>query len=121
MDPERSTDPRPFLPLHPLEHRILLVLASGERHGYRIVREIEARDAAWTAIFPANLYRRIRDLRSKGLIARVPAPASHEGRPRKYYALTPLGETVARAEAERLERLVQDSWAALATHGPDGD
>lgn len=117
MDSERGADPQQFLPLHPLEHRILLVLAGGQRHGYHIVQEIEARDSEWTSIFPANLYRRIRDLRARGLIARAPAPAAHEGRARKYYRLTPLGEAVARAEGERLERLVRDTRTALANPG----
>ena len=30
--------PQSFLPLHPLELRVLLVLAEGEAHGYSIVK-----------------------------------------------------------------------------------
>lgn len=49
-------------PLHPLEFRILFVLLDGPARGYRIVKAIEAREAGHTRIYPANIYRRIRDL-----------------------------------------------------------
>jgi DNA-binding MarR family transcriptional regulator len=35
-----------YLPLHPLEFRILLALADGPSHGYRIVKAIEERIGA---------------------------------------------------------------------------
>jgi hypothetical protein len=35
-----------FLPLRPVEFNILLSLAAGERHGYGIIRDIEAREPA---------------------------------------------------------------------------
>jgi len=108
-----TTDAGDLLPLHPLEFRILLVLLEGASHGYQIVRAIEAREPA-AAIYPANLYRRIRDLLARGLLREADAPRGGEdpeGR-RRYVAVTPLGRRVARAEAERLQALVRDARAA---------
>jgi DNA-binding PadR family transcriptional regulator len=98
------------LPLHPLEARILVVLTEGPAHGYRIVQEIEQRDSAWTKIFPANLYRRIRALSARGLIAH--AAGSEAPRGRRSFELTGLGTAVARAEASRLRNLLADFDAA---------
>lgn len=98
------------MPLHPLEARILLVLAEGPAHGYRIVRQIERRDASWTRVFPANLYRRIRNMESRELIRE--RPVADAPRNRREFELTELGEAVARAEAARLRDLVEDFRAS---------
>jgi DNA-binding PadR family transcriptional regulator len=112
-DHARATlDPGSFLPLHPLEFRILLVLLEGASHGYAIVQAVEARDPD-AAVYPANLYRRIRDLLARGFLREADTPRGEdpEGR-RRYLAVTPLGRRVARAEAERLHALVLDARAA---------
>jgi DNA-binding PadR family transcriptional regulator len=99
-----------FLPLHPLEFRILLVLLDGASHGYRIVKAIEDREADGSRIYPANLYRRIRDLLEKGLIEASPPPRGEEADARRTYVrVSVLGRKVARAEAKRLESLVEDA------------
>jgi DNA-binding PadR family transcriptional regulator len=109
MQPTRDVDG--LLPLHPLEFRILLVLLEGASHGYRIVQEIEGLEGGGR-IWPANLYRRIRDLLSKGLIEESPAPRGAEGDGRRTYVrVSALGRRVAKAEARRLEMLVADARA----------
>jgi DNA-binding PadR family transcriptional regulator len=107
----RSDDLRSHLPLHPLEFRILLVLLEGPSHGYEIVKRIEERETRWMKIYPANLYRRMRDALARGLIREVEAPVDvAEADPRRrYVALTELGRAVARDEARRLEALVADA------------
>lgn len=104
-------DPRAFLPLHPLEFRILLALLEGPGHGYRIVKEIEAREDDGATIYPANLYRRMRRLLDDGLLAEAAPPDGEQdaGSRRTYYRLTDLGRAVARAEAARLHDLVLDA------------
>lgn len=106
-------DPQSFLPLHPLELRILLVLLERTGHGYRIVKEIEARDGEWARIYPANLYRRIRRLVDDGLLVEADPPEDDAGADarRTYFRVTPLGREVARAEAARLRELVADAAA----------
>lgn len=101
--------PEALLPLHPLEFRILLVLLDGPSHGYRIVKAIEERVGQTRRIYPANLYRRIRDLMDRGLIEASDAPAGETDGRRTYVAVSDLGRRVARAEAERLEALVADA------------
>ena len=109
---EQHTDPRSFLPLHPLEFRILLVLMDGPAHGYRIVKEIEEREREIGSIYPGNLYRRIRDLNAKGLLKEVQPPRDADADPRrKYFSPTALGEAVVRAEGARLEGLVREARA----------
>jgi DNA-binding PadR family transcriptional regulator len=86
--------------------QILLALADGERHGYEIM-QILAR-AGLARIGPTTLYRTIRALQLSGLIEETeqrPDPANDDGR-RRYYRLTAAGGLAARAELERLRRLV---------------
>lgn len=106
-------DPTAELPLHPLEFRILLALLERKRHGYDIVKEIEGRAPEAATIYPANLYRRLRDLRKRGLLEDADPPADDEtgGRPRRYFRLNPFGREVARAEAGRLRALLDDERA----------
>lgn len=105
-----------FLPLHPKTFRILLALREREQHGYAIVKAIEADPDVVGRVMPANLYRRIRTLRDRGLIEETderPEPDVDDQR-RRYFQLTPLGRSVARAEARRLRGLV-DRAADLLT------
>ncbi len=105
-----KTDPaiRRHLPLHPLEFRILLALLEGPSYGTRIVEEIEEREVGRTKIYPANLFRRIRDLLSRELLEECAAPEGADPR-RTYVRLTRTGRAVARAEAERLRELVAEA------------
>ena len=96
------------LPLHPFEMRILMALTEGPSYGTRIVEEIEERVGRREKIYPANLYRRVRDLLKRGLVAEASAPEGADPR-RTYVQLTPLGAAVARAEARRLRELVEDA------------
>ncbi len=96
------------LPMHPDSFRILVILRGGERHGYALVKELEADPTRPGTILPANLYRRIRTLLEQGLIeesSERPDPEEDDQR-RRYFALTRLGEAVARAEARRLQGLL---------------
>ena len=103
------------LPLHPEAFRILLVLRTGERHGYALVKELERDPGRPGKVLPANLYRRIRTLLEHGLIQetdRRPDPELDDER-RRYFVVTPLGEAVARAEAHRLQGLLVDAGDLL--------
>lgn len=100
------SSPESFLPLHPLELGILVILLEGEAHAYRIVSELERREPA-VRIYPANLYRRLREMVSSGLLEEEPVPAEADGRRRRYFRVTVLGRSVARAEALRVQRVLE--------------
>jgi DNA-binding PadR family transcriptional regulator len=88
---------------------ILLVLGGGERHGYAIMREVEALTGGAQRLGPGSLYGSIKRLLADGLIEECgerPDPATHDER-RRYYRLTGMGRQAAGAEARRLEVLVR--------------
>jgi DNA-binding PadR family transcriptional regulator len=91
-----------------VEFHILLSLAAAERHGYGIIKDIQARGE--TAVPDVGtLYRALARMVENGLIqaaARRPAPDADDHR-RNYYGITSAGLRVARAEAKRLEALTR--------------
>ena len=90
-----------LLPLRPVEFHILLSLAAGERHGYGIIQDIEARgDAAVPDV--GTMYRALARMAESGLIAASPAADASDER-RINYRITALGKEAAVAEARRME------------------
>ena len=96
------------LPLRTVEFHILLSLAAGERHGYGIILDIQARGET-TVPDVGTMYRALARLAETGLIAaaarRRAADAGDERR--NYYRITEAGVRVARAEVRRLEALMR--------------
>jgi DNA-binding PadR family transcriptional regulator len=100
--------PDTAVPLRPVEFHILLSLASGERHGYGIIQDAEAREVGG-APDVGTLYRALARMVEQGLITageRRRAPDANDER-RHYYRITPVGLSVARAEARRLALLTR--------------
>lgn len=102
------------LPLRPVEFEILLTLAPGERHGYAIIQETEARSQGAVRLETGTLYRALHRLGQAGLVTPIERRPADDGgdERRRYYALTPLGRKVAAAEATRMARLVVAARAA---------
>lgn len=97
-----------LLPLTPAVFHILLALSDGERHGYSIMQEIAERSGGKFRMGPGTLYGSIKRMLGDGLIEESderPDPALDDQR-RRYYRLTPFGQRVAEAEAQRLAQLV---------------
>ena len=117
-----SPDVQTFIPLRPVEFEILLTLADGERHGYAIIKEAEARSPETGRIETGTLYRALRRLAAAGLVkptGRRPAPdAGHERR--RYFSITLLGREVAAAEARRLVAQVDAARARALLTGAEG-
>ncbi len=104
-----SPDPETLLPLTPAVFHILLALADGEKHGYAIMREVSERTDGTMRMGPGTLYGSIQRMLKDGLIVemRERAEPAHGEERRRYYRLTDFGLRVLRAEAQRLEHLVQ--------------
>jgi DNA-binding PadR family transcriptional regulator len=107
--PEDGPDPGSLLPLTPAVFHILLALAGGGCHGYGIMQEVDRLTKGQLRLGPGTLYRSIQRMLVDGLIEETtegPESGSDDER-RRNYRLTDLGRAVARAEAVRLEILVE--------------
>ena len=111
MVKERTGAPTPesHLPLTPATFQILMALLDGERHGYAIMQEVAERSEGTVRLGPGTLYGSLKRLLEVGLVAESGEradPDSDDER-RRYYKITKLGLSTARAEARRLEQLVR--------------
>jgi DNA-binding PadR family transcriptional regulator len=106
--PRTPPDPVRLLPLSESVFQILLALADEARHGYGILQEVEARTGGRVRLGPGTLYGAIKRLCEQGVLEEVAEGREGDGEERRrYYALTAFGREVARAEATRLERLLE--------------
>lgn len=88
---------------------ILVALASEDRHGLGIAREVLSLSDGRVRLWPATLYGTLSDLRDRGWIeeltlSRRPADESER---KHYYRLTRAGRAVLSAETERMAGLVR--------------
>jgi DNA-binding PadR family transcriptional regulator len=96
--------PEDLLPLTPSVFHILLALSDEERHGYGIMRDVASQTNDALQLGPGTLYGCLKRMLAAGLVEESdarPDPALDDER-RRYYRMTPLGQRVVRAEAERL-------------------
>jgi DNA-binding PadR family transcriptional regulator len=96
-----------FLPLPPRDYLVLFALTDGERHGYGIVKDVEALTEGLVTLDPSNLYRSIKRLIDDGLVAESSQRSTTAGAEerRRYYSITSFGKDVVAAEAERFSQL----------------
>jgi len=94
-----------YLPLRSVEFHILLSLATGERHGYGIIQDIEERDDS-SVPDVGTMYRALARMVESGLIEGTGTTDPGDER-RNYYRITSRGLRVARAEAQRLQALTR--------------
>lgn len=86
---------------------VLLALASGEAHGYAVMRFVEETTGGRVRLPPGTLYRTISRLVADGLVEGIEGEdpdAPHDAR-RRYYRLTERGRQAAKDEAELLDGL----------------
>lgn len=108
-----EADVNALLPLPAATFHILLAVAQEDRHGYAIILNVEARTGGELRLSPGTLYRSIQRMLEQGLLTETsdrPAPEEDDER-RRYYRITPFGAATARAETQRMARLV-----AMARH-----
>lgn len=103
----------PASPLSPAVFHILLALATGERHGYGIMREVSIDTGGAMKLGPGTLYGCLQRMLDSGLVEECderPDPDLDDER-RRYYRATDLGLRAVRREAERLAAAVAAAQA----------
>lgn len=106
---DETPDPESLLPLPPAALHILMAVSEDDRHGYAIMELVAERTRGAVRLSAGTLYRTIQRMLEQGLIVETrerPAPEEDDER-RRYYRITPFGQSVARAEARRLADLVR--------------
>lgn len=113
-----GTDPR--LPLTPLTMALLLALAEDDLHGYALMQAVERQTDGALTPGTGSLYAALERLMADGLIGEVPsAELPDEDRRRRTYRITDEGRGLARAEAERMVRVLRVARERrLAPEGP---
>ena len=107
-------DVQAHLPLTEATFFILLSLVPQPKHGYAIMKEVEALSHGRVLLSTGTLYGAIRRMLEQGWIERAEEDEAREdGRVRKSYRLTYLGRRILEGETERLQSLV----AAAQTTG----
>jgi DNA-binding PadR family transcriptional regulator len=107
--PARLSGPEALLPLSTPVLHVLLSLNETELHGYGIIQDIEKRTAGEVTLSTSTLYGAIKRMMRDGMVEpsdERPDPALDDER-RRYYRITDFGRAVARAEAERIQRLAK--------------
>lgn len=103
-----ATKPTEHAPLTPAVLHILLALASAERHGYAIMKQVEADSHGQVTMGPGTLYGSLKRMMEAGLIRerdkRVDPERDDERR--IYYELTRAGQSVLTAELQRYRGVV---------------
>ena len=101
-----STNSTP--PLTPAVFHILLALSSGERHGYGIMKQVDADTQGKVSMGNGTLYGSLKRMLDAGLVEesdkRVDPEMDDERR--IYYQITAVGAKALAAELERYNRIV---------------
>jgi DNA-binding PadR family transcriptional regulator len=95
-------------PLTPAVFHILLALSTGERHGYGIMKQVEADSQGKVSMGPGTLYGSLKRMLDAGLVResdRRVDPEMDDQR-RIYYQITGVGSEALAAELERYQRIV---------------
>src|ERR1700752_3678670 len=84
-------DPREYLPLSSPAFEVLLTLAGGDQHGYRIMRDVADRSGGAVTLHAGTLYRTLARLLDTGLIEELGERPDgiFDDQRRRYYRLTP--------------------------------
>jgi DNA-binding PadR family transcriptional regulator len=97
-------DPSAYLPLTSAVFHVLLSVADGQKHGYAILKEVEARTDGSVRLSTGTLYGIIKRMLQDGWIRESVLGSTDR---RRAYRLTAFGRKIALAEANRLRDLVR--------------
>ena len=108
----KAPAPESQLPLSVPVNQILLSLAGGDQHGYSIIQDIRERTRGEVELTASTLYGALSRMLEDQVIEEVkdpkPEPEDWDSR-RRYYRVTEYGREVARAEAQRLSRTLDQA------------
>jgi DNA-binding PadR family transcriptional regulator len=98
----------PSSPLTPAVFHILLALSSGERHGYGIMKQVEADSQGRVTMGPGTLYGSLKRMLDAGLVRESDKRVDPEmdDQRRIYYQITGIGAEALASELERYNRIV---------------
>ncbi|HET8840090.1 MAG TPA: PadR family transcriptional regulator [Ktedonobacteraceae bacterium] len=88
-------------PLTPAVFYILFSLATGEKHGYEIMKQVRQDTQGKIKMGNGTLYGSIKRMLADGLIEDAGEKIDLDNERRKYYRLTSLGEQALSAEMQR--------------------
>jgi DNA-binding PadR family transcriptional regulator len=94
------------LPLSEAVFFILLSLLPGPKHGYAIMKDVQALSDSRVNLSTGTLYGALKRLLEGGWVQRVEDEQDETSRERKAYALTQLGKGILEAETARMQNLV---------------
>jgi DNA-binding PadR family transcriptional regulator len=103
------TSDRASVPLTPAVFHILFALATGDRHGYEIAKQVAEDSQGRVTMGTGTLYGSIKRMLADNLIEeaeRRSAPEPDDER-RRYYRLTTRGREALAAEVQRYARVVE--------------
>jgi DNA-binding PadR family transcriptional regulator len=98
-------------PLTPAVFHILLALAGGKRHGYRIAKDVLHQTDGQVRMGPGTLYGTLQRLLDLEWVSVSQDQGEVDAR-RRYYRLTKLGKRALEAEVQRMDALVRVASAA---------
>jgi len=103
-------------PLTPAVLHVLLALSTGERHGYGIMKQVEADSQGKVKMGPGTLYGSIARMTEAGLVRESDRRADPEmdDERRIYYQLTGAGRTALAAELKRYRGVLAVAEGRLA-------
>ena len=102
------TSDRLLVPLTPAVFHILFALATGDKHGYEIAKQVAEDSQGRVTMGTGTLYGSIKRMLADCLIEQAesrPAPELDDER-RRYYRLTAEGRRALHAEVQRYARVV---------------
>ena len=95
-------------PLTPAVFYILLALATGEKHGYEIMKQVKQDSQGQVKMGTGTLYGSLKRMLAAGLIAEAgeKPDSTHADERRRYYRLTELGRRAFAIELQRYAQVV---------------
>ena len=109
-----------LLPLSPPVYHVLLALGRETLHGYAIIQTFARLTDGTDELLPGTLYATLARMVSTGLLVEADPPDPDADARRRYYRATELGRALARAESERLHRLLGVARAQRIVPGGAG-